>query len=665
MSDTGDEAVGDEAVGDGQDAIHGPTKANAQAWMLARTVALPGCTGTRIGSRWVMANAHCLSKVGDRVNFYTTGPNWDPAQFAFVTSVFLPPGLVASAGNISSNNLYDANGIYADLEILQLDRDISVGAAATMAWSYPGAGFTGYDVGSMGGTFQPAQPLLSVLNITTTDDDSAGFFRNASYEVDKGDSGGPFYYGGRVQGTLYGSGWDGSEWHTSTRMHLDWILQTIGYRYSGNPPIANVGLNGTASPAFMATERACQYACEQKGDCKGYNYWPVNKSCNLYSVITGTLSAPGAHYSLLAGNAQSKVGDPTGYRRSDGYSAVLHRGLDGHVHEIYQGGGSNWTWGDIFSVATPEVAGTQLPAVSGRVSSYVRSDGVNSVLYRTTGNHIFELHSAPSGWKYRDFNGPGSLPAAAGAPAAITTWDKKSIMFWRAPNNQIFKVSPPASGLAGTWVAQAIAANAVGDPAVYVRSDRVVSVVYRATDSHIHELFSQDGGLTFNEGDLSGNNTFAAGNPSGFQRSDGVNSVVYRGVDGNVVELVLGANGWTANNVRLVANNWLAPLAVGDPMAYVRADGVNAIVYRGGGAGGGQDIIELALPPGGSWQAGNLSSWAPNWTGAAKTDPVGYVRQDGVTAVVFTDATNRVRELTQTGPGWEGWTLSANAGETP
>ena len=38
---------------------------------------------------------------------------------------------------------------------------------------------------------------------------------------------------------------------------------------------------------------------------------------------------------------------------------------------------------------------------------------------------------------------------------------------------------------------------------------------------------------------------------------------------------------------------------------------------------------------------------------------------DGINSVIFSDQTNRIHELTMTGPGWQGWALSSSAGETP
>jgi hypothetical protein len=152
------------------------------------------------------------------------------------------------------------------------------------------------------------------------------------------------------------------------------------------------------------------------------------------------------------------------------------------------------------------------------------------------------------------------------------------------------------------------------------------------------------------------------GNPSGYVRHDGFNAVVFRGSDGNVWELSLG-NGWSAGNLATLTG---APAALGDPVPYVRADATSGVVYRGNTNGSGSDIIELRLTD--SWQAALDLMVVSDWSFiySAATDPMPYVRLDGINSIVFSDLNNALREITNAS-GWseQAWMLSNTAGESP
>ena len=203
-------------------------------------------------------------------------------------------------------------------------------------------------------------------------------------------------------------------------------------------------------------------------------------------------------------------GDPVGYVRSDKINSVVYRGTNNHIYELYYGlyrGADSWISGDLSTLAgAPEALGD--PAV------YVRSDKTNSVVYRGTNNHIYELYLGAGTWICADLSG------GIGAPAAS------------------------------------------GDPAVYVRSDKINSVVYRGTNNHIYELFLGTG--SWQSADLStiAGAPEASGNPAGYVRSDKTNSVVYRGTNNHIYELFLGTGSWQSADLSTIAG---APAALGDP----------------------------------------------------------------------------------------------------
>jgi hypothetical protein len=209
---------------------------------------------------------------------------------------------------------------------------------------------------------------------------------------------------------------------------------------------------------------------------------------------------------------------------------------------------------------------------------------------------------------------------------------------------------------------------AASNPSAYVRSDHLDSIVYRGTDDQIYEVYSRNGvnwgfGYPWSNAWVANGSaapTPAIGNPHGYTHHDGTNAIVYRGTDKHIYELYLDASGWRVGDPTGLAGALPWQLAGGDPYAYVRADGTTAIVYRSVSS----DIIELTLTSTSGWQIGDLTAWGGNgWLGLAAGDPVAYVRADGVNSVLFRDASNRVRELTMTGAGWQGWDLTFASGE--
>lgn len=87
--------------------------------------------------------------------------------------------------------------------------------------------------------------------------------------------------------------------------------------------------------------------------------------------------------------------------------------------------------------------------------------------------------------------------------------------------------------------------------------------------------------------------------------------------------------------------------AMGQVSAYVRSDGVNAVVFRGSS---NSDIWEYSLVPGTNWQRGDLFMGPCGrfpfykYPVAADSDPMGYVRHDGVNAVVYTGTDHYIHE---------------------
>jgi hypothetical protein len=243
---------------------------------------------------------------------------------------------------------------------------------------------------------------------------------------------------------------------------------------------------------------------------------------------------------------------------------------------------------------------------------YVRSDGINSVVYKGADYHIYELFLDSFGWHR------GDLTAEAGAPLGST--------------------------------------NYYTQPVPYVRSDGFNAVVYTGADGHIHELALYSDG--WGDGDLFVQAGIPGGDenivPAPYVRSDGFNVVLYRARNGHIYEIALYPSGWGVGDLTAQAG---APLAYRDllgPAPYVRSDGFNAVVY----IGGNWHIYELALYPSG-WGVGDLTAQA----GAHLADsvPAPYVRSDGFNAVVY--GSGHIYELTlHPSGGWVWADLNDQAG---
>jgi hypothetical protein len=100
--------------------------------------------------------------------------------------------------------------------------------------------------------------------------------------------------------------------------------------------------------------------------------------------------------------------------------------------------------------------------------------------------------------------------------------------------------------------------------------------------------------------------------------------------------------------------NTTAPQAVttsaGSPVGYIRSDGVSAVVYQtsahhiGGLAWNGIQWIYTDL---------TAATGCPNASSTFR--PRAYTRQDGFSAVVYVDGSSNVRELTLAPPNFTGW----------
>jgi hypothetical protein len=312
------------------------------------------------------------------------------------------------------------------------------------------------------------------------------------------------------------------------------------------------------------------------------------------------------------------AGDPFGYKRSDNHAIVVHRGLDGAIYELSLF--DRWAANSLSGYVTNK--GYAVPPAAGDPIAFSYGpNGGDSVLFRATNGHIYAFHYIFGDWIGQDLN------AAAGAPAA---------------------------------------ADAVGEPSAYQRTDGLRSIVYRAGNGHIY-AFHQSGFLGWAWTDLtvSGAAPLAASDPTAMNRPDAIsgqrNSVVYRGTNNHIYELAV-ANpswGWGWTDLSANAGNGLTYLAAGKPMAHVRNDGLPTIMYRARidvpygstTVTTTYRLVEMSLS-GSAWTANDATTLFQ--LPASLSDPRPYERHDNATSIPFYGPRGNTYEMTYN----NGWSIA-------
>jgi len=286
-----EEAVDEETYSSQEQAIQDGSLATA--WQRDRAIDLQNCTGTRISSRHVLTALHCDPQVGQVVFGYgDTSTHSDTSKARTIVAVARPPGT-----NWDYDDWTDSSGEFADMAIVTLSSPADWGSSATLAWTYPGDDHYGYKVGrgNHEGDPNPDAELRYRGDYTYSDSDDGGGFLTNQAGVDPGDSGGPYYYGNRVLGTLTGKildlVWRGR--HCSVPEHLSWILSAIGWTWPHGTVQNDFVRSGAILGVMYRSERICQYACDHTGSCVAYNHYAALNMCQMLSTVTGGSSADG------------------------------------------------------------------------------------------------------------------------------------------------------------------------------------------------------------------------------------------------------------------------------------------------------------------------------------------------------------------------------------
>jgi hypothetical protein len=273
---------------------------------------------------------------------------------------------------------------------------------------------------------------------------------------------------------------------------------------------------------------------------------------------------------------------------ADKTERVVHRGTDGHIHELSFDGA--WHHTDLTSTAqgdAPDSAGDPVAgSLYGPPAAYV--------FFRGTDSHIHEL-SFDGVWHHTDLTGTaqGGPPDSTDDPigAIVNDIDRENVLY-RGSVGGIHDMSEFQS----TWTDLAPGIlfapdtppeAASGPTAVYYwDADIGMNVVYRSTDDHLCLLsLSRHFGAQY-KGDLTtratGNPPAAVGNPAGDSlRNKREQHVVYRDGNGRLHELLgtyEGVVAWHHNDVSAASG---APSAAGDPSVISWDDSTLHVFYRG------------------------------------------------------------------------------------
>lgn len=342
-------------------------------------------------------------------------------------------------------------------------------------------------------------------------------------------------------------------------------------------------------------------------------------------------------------SAQSADLNPMGYVRDDGLSSVVTATVGSEVLQVVLEPGG-WAADSLTAGTSTDVASSPF--------GYLRHDGVDAVVFRATNNHLYELTFNGSEWDSWNLTSTASAPRAAGDPMAYVRGSASVVVYRGSSDNHVHELLLTSSG----WTHRDLTAlaggrNTVSNPWGYVRHDGIAAVVYRSSDNHVRELYRQNG--IWRHGDPSelagsfagGLSVSAVGNPRAYRRSDGINAIVYGCLSNFVCELAgAGASGWTLAILSGAPTNFPASIK-GDPFPYVRSDGRNVVYYRGSD----DHIHELALEPSG-WAAYDVT--AATSGRIAYSQPFAYRRSDGYDAIVHRMSLGRVHELAYKNGAW-------------
>ncbi len=370
---------------------------------------------------------------------------------------------------------------------------------------------------------------------------------------------------------------------SSARAHVDVAARVVDH---GQPGVWTRSWP-YVRPCYAAQEGSCACAEPCAGACASYGpaagdptYYQAGATDNwmfrtedghLYEV-SGIGEYSLTDVSMLNTWSGFAAGEPSGYESGDGYPSVAYRALNGEVHLLSRSGGS---W-NVANLADSALA----PLAAGDPTAYIRADGPDVIDYRGVDQRLYQIVRSGDPWYTRDFVSLVGAPLAASDPRPGLRADEVSAIIYRGTDQHLREIYlTGVSWNIGDLTASASAALSAGEGCLYARSDLLNAVVYRGVDAHIHELTATLNGHTWTAVDLTelAAAPDALNDPEGYVRADGIDAVVYRATDDHLYELRRSGSAWLLTDL---TDSALAPDAAGRGIPYVRAGDVSGVAYR-------------------------------------------------------------------------------------
>jgi hypothetical protein len=301
------------------------------------------------------------------------------------------------------------------------------------------------------------------------------------------------------------------------------------------------------------------------------------QSSQIFEFDDGTGTAPFAR--SLVDNHRA-TGAPMGFVA--GYAKrVVFRGDDNHVYQAV-----NWDgkWQPILDMnSVPGV-----PLADGDPYAFNDSGGGAHIVYRGTDDHLHDiwLDMAHMSWHHTDISGSSGVPVTDDPMGYLHASTLRVV--YRS-NNDIYEAF--ASDPAGPWVQWNMTEYVAGAVATASRPKGALDpsgrphVVYRDRLGDVHDLLMDASG--WRDIDITSRTgaTPALGSPMPFVGDSALHIVYYgKGNDpnlgGHVYELKCEEEKWAPPKDLSAAARGALPLST-DPMAFVDANGVSRIEYKG------------------------------------------------------------------------------------
>jgi len=205
--------------------------------------------------------------------------------------------------------------------------------------------------------------------------------------------------------------------------------------------------------------------------------------------LSGPLGAPGGS-------------NPFGFQTSNGYDDVIYVSTAGDIWELGTQDGANWFKFNVTaSVAARRALGAARP--------YLRSDGVNAIVYRDDLNHVSELSFATgdTSWTKRDLfaeAGIGSQQTLLEPVPYVHADGTNGVLFVDSATQHLYELglSARAFRTGSGWFAAdltsatGVPSNPTSSAHGYTRSDGISTVVFKGTGSPAGRIFQ----LRFSDG---------------------------------------------------------------------------------------------------------------------------------------------------------------------